>query len=389
MTEPNPATAAVRAGLASDPSHHAVVPPIYLSTNYVFTSPGESHGYEYSRSANPTRQAFASAVAGLEGAANAVIASSGMGAVNTVLHALSAPGDVVVAPFDCYGGSWRLLTALAEKGLFELVLVDFSDPAALAAALARRPSQVWLETPSNPLLRITDIADVAAHAHAVGAVVVVDNTFASPVGQAPLRLGADLVIHSTTKYINGHSDVIGGAIIAADPALHERMDWWANTMGVTAGALDSYLALRGLRTLHVRMRAHEENALALAKLAQGHPGVEAVYYPGLPDHPGHDIAVAQMSCFGGMLTVTVKHGRRGVDAFLDGLRYICLAESLGGVESLVAHPLTMTHAAMTADVAARAGLVDGMLRISVGIEDKDDLIADLSDAFDRVAALTD
>ncbi|HBY24343.1 MAG TPA: O-succinylhomoserine (thiol)-lyase, partial [Propionibacteriaceae bacterium] len=169
MTEPNPATAAVRAGLASDPSHHAVVPPIYLSTNYVFTSPGESHGYEYSRSANPTRQAFASAVAGLEGAANAVIASSGMGAVNTVLHALSAPGDVVVAPFDCYGGSWRLLTALAEKGLFELVLVDFSDPAALAAALARRPSQVWLETPSNPLLRITDIADVAAHAHAVGA----------------------------------------------------------------------------------------------------------------------------------------------------------------------------------------------------------------------------
>lgn len=387
MDETAPATAAVRAGIDTDATHHAVVPPVYLSTNYTFEAPGVGRGFEYSRSGNPTRRVFADALATLEGGVGATVTSSGMAAITVVLHAFVRPGDRVVVPYDCYGGTWRLVQALAGRGMFELHVTDLTDPDVVAEALATKPALVLIETPSNPLLRITDVRAVADAAHAAGALVVADNTFCSPAGQNPIALGADLVVHSTTKYINGHSDVVGGAVVAATSELHEAAQWWSNALGVTGGALDSYLSLRGLRTLDLRYRAHAANALAVARLAAGHPAVEGVYYPGLATHPGHDIAARQQHSFGGIVSVVVRHGAEGVEAFLDGLRLFCLAESLGGVESLVAHPLSMTHAAMPADVAARAGLVPGLLRLSVGIEDGDDLVRDVKAGLDRVAAL--
>lgn len=375
-------TRATRAGLAWDQQHHAVVPPIYLSTTYVWPKLGESPGHEYSRSSNPTRSLLADAVADLEGAAGGEITSSGMSALTTLVAAFAPAGSVVAIPHDCYGGTWRLFTALARKGQFELVSADFTETAALPALWARKPALVLLESPSNPLLRITDLAGVIDAAHAAGAVVAVDNTFLSPALQRPIELGADIVVHSTTKFLNGHSDVVGGAVVGATPEIVQELRWWANCLGTPAGALDSYLTLRGLRTLGVRMKAHCDNAQALAELLAQHPAVTATHYPGLSDDPGHDLARRQQDGFGGMLSFELAD-LAAAKRCLSGLTCFSLAESLGGVESLICHPASMTHAAMPADVQAAAGISDGMLRVAVGIEEIDDLVADLRAGLDR------
>ncbi len=387
MTDSRLCTRAVRAGIESDTQHGAVVPPLYLSTNYAFEGFGRKRAYDYSRSGNPTRDLLADALTELEEGAGAVVTNTGMSAVALALE-LVPSGGLVLAAHDCYGGTWRLLDAWARKGRFQVRFVDFTDPAALADGLAAKPALVWIETPSNPLLRITDVRHVAQAAHAVGALAVVDNTFLSPALQQPLTLGADVVVHSTTKYINGHSDVVGGAVIAADAAVAEQLKWWGNCNGQTGSPFDAFLTLRGVRTLAVRLRAHEENARRIADRLASHEAVERIYYPGLASHPGHALARRQQKGFGAMLSFQVAGGEPAIEAFVDGLRYFSLAESLGGVESLIAHPATMTHAAMAPEARRVAGIADNLLRLSVGIEDGDDLIDDLDAALARAAAVS-
>jgi cystathionine gamma-synthase len=380
-----PATIAARAGVDADAAHGAVMPPLYLSTNFSFEGFAKKRAYDYTRSGNPTRDVLAGALAELEGGVGGVVTSSGMSAI-TLITAQLSPGDLIVVPHDCYGGSYRLFKNQALRGLYEVAIVDFADKAALAAALARKPKIVWIETPSNPLLRIVDIAAVARLARAVEALVVVDNTFLSPVLQQPIALGADIVVHSTTKYLNGHSDVVGGAVVWKDAAVGEQLAWWCNCLGLSGAPFDSYLTLRGLRTLQPRLRAHQENASALAEQLAAHPSVEKVYFPGLATHPGHALAARQQRGFGAMLSFDLAGGTAAVEAFVDGLESFTLAESLGGVESLVAHPATMTHAAMDAEARRVAGIGDGLLRLSVGIEAIEDLSVDLDAALDRAAS---
>lgn len=383
------ATRAVRAGIDSDTAHGAVIPPITLSATFRFGDLDTKPRYDYTRSGNPTRDVLAGAIADLEGGAGAVVTATGMAAIITVLHALIAPGERLLAPHDCYGGSWRLFSLLAAKGLFEFETCDFTDAAELSAALERRPQLVWLETPSNPLLRITDLERVIGAARSVGAVTVADNTFLSPTLQRPIEFGADVVVHSTTKYINGHSDVVGGAVVARDAAVLEQLEYWANALGVTGSPFDSYLTLRGLRTLNARMRIHQENAATLAAILTSHPAVARVHYPGLASHSGHEIAARQQDGFGAMLSFELAGGEPAVRAFVDGLTCFTLAESLGGVESLVAHPTTMSHAAMSQEARERAGITPGLLRVSVGIEHADDLAADLWAALDRALVVNE
>ncbi|NHH99463.1 cystathionine gamma-synthase [Oceanimonas sp. MB9] len=374
-------THAVRTGLESDTQHGAVVPPIYLSSTYSFADFNQKRQFDYARSGNPTRQTLLDALTHLEGGAGAAVTASGLGAINLIVTSQLQPGDLLVVPHDCYGGSQRLFNSLAAKGLFELAYVDQTDADALAAVMARQPRMLWIETPSNPLLRVVDIQALCAAARAVGALSVVDNTFLSPALQQPLKLGADLVLHSTTKYINGHSDALGGAVVAADPDLAEQLRWWGNCLGLTGSAFDNYLTLRGLRTLGVRMRQHCENAEALVAFLQIQPRVKAVYHPSLPGNPGHDIAARQQAGFGAMLSFELDADEAGLKAFLQQLQLFSLAESLGGVESLIAHPATMTHAAMSPEALAEAGISQQLLRVSVGIEDGGDLIHDLENAF--------
>lgn len=382
----SPATRAVRAGIDSDTAYGAVSPPIVLSTNFSFEGLHGKRKYDYTRSGNPTRDQLSDALAALEGGAGGVITATGMGAITLVLHALLQPGDRLVVPHDCYGGSWRLFNALAKKGAFELVTCDLTDPAALAKALDPAPAVVWIETPSNPLLRITDVRFVAEAARRAGARVVADNTFLSPLLQRPIELGADVVVHSTTKYINGHSDVVGGAAIGATAELHEQLSWWGNALGITGAPFDSFLTLRGLRTLDARLRLHQDNTHQLVDLLQSHPAVAKVYYPGLESHPGHALAARQQHGFGAMLSFELVGGEAAVAQLVDGLECFSLAESLGGVESLIAHPATMTHAAMTPEARALAGIDDGLVRVSVGIESPEDLVADLKAGLDRALA---
>jgi cystathionine gamma-synthase len=381
------ATRSVRAGLESDSQHGSVVPPIYLSTNFAFEGFRKPRRYDYTRSGNPTRDQLAAALADLEGGAGAVVTCTGLAAITLILATLPS-GARVVAPFDCYGGSYRLFAALERQGRLLADFIDQSDAAALEKSLAAKPAVVWIETPSNPLLRIVDIRAIADAAHAAGALVVVDNTFLSPLWQQPLALGADLVLHSTTKYLNGHSDVVGGAVIAATAELHQQLAWWANAIGVTGAPFDSFLTLRGVRTLHARMRVHAENTAAVVAALHEHRAVREVYYPGLPDHPGHELARRQQSGFGAMLSFDLQGGEPAVQALLEGLECFTLAESLGGVESLIAHPASMTHAGMDEAARLRAGIGPGLLRVSVGIEDARDLIADLSAGLERAASAT-
>ena len=375
-SEASRATRAVRTAIESDAQHGAVVPPLHLSSNYAFAGFGQKRQYDYTRSGNPTRDALGEALTTLEGAAGAVVTASGMAALNVMVQLLE-PGDLLVVPHDCYGGTYRLYEALGRKGHFDVLFVDQTDERALAEACSRRPRLILTETPSNPLLRIVDIEKVAKLAQECGAIYAVDNTFLSPALQQPIALGADIVVHSTTKYINGHSDVVGGALVAATPQLAEELTWWANCIGATGAPFDSFLTLRGLRTLQVRMRQHEETASRLARVLGEQDGVCRVYYPGLESHPGHDLARRQQSGFGGMISFELDGGEEAVRAFVDSLRYFSLAESLGGVESLVCHPPSMTHAPVSATALQEAGISQSLIRLSVGLEASEDLVDDV------------
>lgn len=372
-------TIAATNGIGEDSAFGAVTPPLYLSSTFVFDGFEREGAYAYTRSANPTRDLLADTLAKLEGGAGAVVTASGMSAIDLVLSLL-APGDLIVAPHDCYSGTSRLLAARATKGQFEVAFVDQSDDEAFAMAMERGPSMVLIETPSNPLLRIVDIAKLAERAHARSAKVVVDNTFLSPAAQQPIPLGADFVVHSTTKFLNGHSDVVGGVVIAADMADVRDLAEWANTVGVGGAPFDSYLTLRGLRTLFPRMEQQQRNAAALAGFLLARSDVAAVHYPGLRDHPGHAIAQRQQAGFGAMLSFELAGGRKAVRPFVEALKVVTLAESLGGVESLIAHPETMTHAGMSEDMRAAAGIGGNLLRLSVGLEAEADLLEDLEQA---------
>jgi len=376
-------TRAVRAGIECDDDSGCVVPPLHLTSTFAFRAFGEKRTYDYTRSGNPTRDLLGQALAELEHGAGAVVTASGMAAV-TVTGYLVPAGARIIAPHDCYGGTYRLFDAWRRRGERQVEFVDFGDAAALAAALSRPAALLWIETPSNPLLRITDIAACAQAARAAGAITVVDNTFLSPAWQQPLTLGADLVVHSTTKYINGHSDVVGGAVIARDPALLEQLTWWANCLGLTGAPFDSFMTLRGLRTLHARLEHHGRNAQALAEWLAGRAEVRHVWYPGLREHPGHELARRQQKGFGAVVTLELEGGEEAVREFVAGLECFSLAESLGGVESLVAHPASMTHAAMDPAARARAGLTDGLVRLSIGIEGLEDLRNDLARGLERV-----
>jgi len=367
----SPVTRTVRAGGARDAAHGAVMPPVYLTSNYTFAGLGQKREHDYSRTSNPTRDHLAGALAELEEAAGAVVTSSGMSAVALALQLLGSD-DLVVMTNDCYGGTHRLATRLAGRGAFRLQFADLTTPEGIADADARAPRMYWVETPSNPLLRITDLDAVARAARRSDALVVVDNTFLSPALQRPHRFGADIIVHSTTKFINGHSDVVGGAATAALPEVHEELAWWANALGVSGSPFDCYQTLRGLRTLGARVRVHQENARAVAEMLDGHPAVKEVLYPGLPSHPGHALAEQQQDGPGSLLSFTLHGGLEAIGVFVDGLRHCALAESLGGVESLIEH---------RASVEGPDSLTPkNLLRLSVGIEAADDLIADLEQA---------
>ncbi|MDE2184600.1 MAG: cystathionine gamma-synthase [Alphaproteobacteria bacterium] len=376
-------TIAAANGIAADHAYGAVVPPIYLSSTFAFDRLGHTQGYDYSRTANPSRDMLADTLTELEGGAGAVVVASGMAAIDLVLGQLRRD-DFVIAPHDCYAGTHRLLAARRDRGQFDVIFLDQSDNAALAEALKKKPSLVLIETPSNPLMRVVDIHTIAMQAKAIGAKVAVDNTFLSPALQQPIALGADFVIHSTTKYLNGHSDVVGGAVIAASKQDTEALAAWANTTGVTGAPFDAYLTLRGLRTLFPRIESQQRTAASLAVYLQRHPLAKAVHYPGLESHPGHAVAKVQQSGFGAMLSFELAGDINDVRCFVDALRIFTLAESLGGVESLIAHPATMTHASMDAAALRSAGISDTLLRLSVGLEAEEDLLNDLEQAFSAV-----
>lgn len=377
-------TLSVRAGIDTDSSQGAVVPPIYLSSNFSFSKFGEKRQFDYTRSGNPTRQVLAQALAGLEEGAGAVVTATGMAAVTLAVQLVPLGGSIVCA-HDCYGGTWRLMHSLANRGQFSFHLVDLTRKDCADEIARIGPSLVWIETPSNPLLRVTDIRTVTEAARKAGALSIVDNTFLSPALQRPLSLGADLVLHSTTKYLNGHSDVVGGAVVAKDPAIVEQLEFWANCLGLPGSPFDSYLTLRGVRTLYPRMAQHEANARAVAEVLAAHPAVSAVHYPGLASHAGHALAASQQDGFGAMLSFELAGGLDAARIVAQSLRCFTLAESLGGVESLVAHPPTMTHASMDPEARAAAGITDGLLRLSIGIEDGDDLCNDIRQSLDTVA----
>ncbi|PMG80622.1 O-succinylhomoserine (thiol)-lyase [Vibrio breoganii] len=377
-------TIAVRTGIESDTQHHAVVPPIYLSTNYGFPSFGDVPKYDYTRSGNPNRGLLETALFELESGKGAVVTNCGTSALNLWVSAFLGPDDLIVAPHDCYGGTYRLFNTRSLKGDFKVEFVDQSDEQALAAAIAKKPKLILIETPSNPLVRVVDIAKVCQQAAEVGALVGVDNTFLTPIFQKPLELGADFVIHSTTKYINGHSDVIGGVVITKTEEHAEELGWWGNCIGATGTPFDSYMTLRGIRTLGARMRVHEEGSQQILSYLKSQKRVKTIYHPSLPEHPGHDIAKRQQSGFGSMLSFEFDGSMEELKTFVGGLKLFSLAESLGGVESLICHPATMTHRAMGEEALAEAGVSHFLLRLSVGLEDADDLIDDLIQAFDLV-----
>lgn len=376
-----PSTIAIHNGLNDDQQFGCVVPPIYLSSTYNFTDFNEPRAHDYSRRGNPGRDIVQKTLAQLEGGSGAVMTNSGMSALHLLCTVFLQPGDLLVAPHDCYGGSYRLFNSQSQRGAYQVQFVDQSDESALRAALAKKPKLVLIETPSNPLLRIFDIQHIAQLAHDVGALVVVDNTFLSPILQQPLSLGADFVVHSCTKYLNGHSDIVAGVVIAKEEKWAIELAWWANNIGVTGGAFDSYLLLRGIRTLSPRVLQQQQNAQEIVKYLKSQPLVKKLYYPALEDHPGHEIALKQQKGFGAMLSFEFAGGESQLRHFLRSLSLFTLAESLGGVETLISHTATMTHAGMSAEARAQAGITDSLLRISVGIEDPQDLITDLDHAF--------
>lgn len=377
------ATRAIHAGQAPDPVTGAIIPPIYQSSTHVQDSVGGLRGgYEYNRAGNPTRSSLETQLAALEGGASALSFASGLAAEDALLRGILKPGDHILLGNDVYGGTYRLLTRVLAPWGIETTTVELSDVDALRAAIRPETKVVWLETPSNPLLKIVDIALIAEIAHAAGLIVVVDNTFASPALQQPLALGADVVVHSTTKYLGGHSDVLGGTVVFADDRFFDQVKFQQFAVGAVSAPLDAWLTTRGIKTLALRMRQHSENAQAIAEWAQERLEVAQVYFPGLPSHPGHEIAAKQMSGFGGMLSFGLAAGADTARAFVESTSLFQLAESLGGVESLIGYPPDMTHASVRGTELA---VPENIVRLSVGIEDVGDLIADLEQALDRVS----
>jgi cystathionine beta-lyase/cystathionine gamma-synthase len=373
-------TRAVHAGQRPDPATGAIMTPVYLTSTYVQEAPGVHKGYEYARVSNPTRTALEENLAALEGAAHGVAFASGVAATDALLKSLR-PGDHVVATNDLYGGTFRLMTQIYEPFGLRFTFLDLSDPAAVEAAMRPETKLLWVETPTNPLLRIFDVERLAGIAHARGAAVVVDNTFASPYLQQPLALGADLALHSTTKYLGGHSDAVGGAVLTSDDGWMERLRFQVKAAGAAPGPLDCFLILRGTKTLHLRMERHCRNAAAVARFLRAHPKVADVRWPGFEDHPGHALARRQMRDFGGIVSFTlVDDAPEAAVRVMAATRVFSLAESLGGVESLVSHPATMTHASIPPETRRAAGLSDSLIRLSVGVEDEADLLADLDQA---------
>ena len=377
-------TLAIHAGQAPDPTTGAIMTPVYLTSTYVQDGPGGHKGFEYSRTRNPTRDALEGCLAALEGGRHGLAFASGLAATDAVLHLLSA-GDHVVHSDDVYGGTFRIFDKVHRRHGVSFDAVDMTDPARVERALRPETRLIWIETPTNPMLKLVDLAAVAAIARRHGARTVVDNTFATPFFQRPLEQGIDVVVHSTTKYLNGHSDVVGGAIVTSDDELHARLAFLQNAVGGVPSPMDAFLVLRGLKTLPVRMERHAANALALASFLQGHPQVEQVIYPGLPSHPQHALARRQMSGFGGMLTFVIRGGLPAATAFLRAVRIFACAESLGGVESLIEHPAIMTHASVPAATRAALGISDGLIRVSAGIEAVEDLKDDLARGFAAAA----
>jgi len=373
-------TLAIHAGQQPDPATGAVMTPVYLTSTYAQPSPGVHKGYEYSRTQNPTRHALQDCLAALEGAKHGLAFASGLAATDCILHLLDQ-GSHVVASDDVYGGTFRIFDKVFRRLGLSFDYVDMSDARNVERALRRETKLVWIESPTNPMLKIVDLAEVARIARAHGARTVVDNTFATPYLQRPLEHGIDVVAHSTTKYLNGHSDVIGGAVMTSDEELFEGLRFLQNAVGGVPSPMDSFLVLRGLKTLHVRMDRHCENAIALARFLEGHRQVERVTYPGLASHPQHALARRQMRGAGGMLTFVIRGGLDAARRFLEAVRIFACAESLGGVESLVEHPAIMTHASVPKETRERLGIADGFIRISAGIEKVDDLLADLERGF--------
>lgn len=373
-------TKAIHAGVFPDPATGAIMTPIYQTSTYVQRAPGDHKGFEYSRTQNPTREQLQNSIAALENARHGFCFSSGMGAIDTLIKLLS-PGDEVIATNDLYGGTYRIFTKVFEKYGIKFHFIGMEDAEAVRQYVNERTRMIWVETPTNPTMKIVDIAAVSAIARECGALVAVDNTFATPYLQTPMDLGADLVMHSLTKYMAGHSDVVMGAVVCNDDQLAEEIAFLQNSCGAVPGPQDCFLVLRGIKTLHLRMERHSENGRAVAGFLKQHPAVDRVYWPGFPDHPNHEIAARQMRDFGGMLSFTLK-GHRLEDAMrvLGATKVFSLAESLGGVESLLGHPASMTHAAIPREERLKSGVTDGLIRLSVGVEDVEDLIADLEQA---------
>ena len=370
----NKETIASKAGVGSDSMHGAIVPPLYLSTNFIQNEIGKEQPYEYTRQANPSRDHLISALAELEGGIGGEILSSGMAAVSLITNILELNSKVLL-PHDCYGGTFRLFSSLADKGILEAHFVDQSTKSFKENAISEiSPDLIWIESPSNPLLQVVDIEKICKKAKEINALVAVDNTFLSPSLQNPLKLGSDIVMHSTTKYINGHSDVIGGAVIAKNRQVLEKIKFWSNNLGIAGAPFDSYLTLRGLRTLSIRMKKHEQNALALVEFLSNNSKIKSVFYPGLTTHPSHNLAKRQQNGFGGMLSFELKEGLNGVKNFINRMELLPFAGSLGGFESLVGHPYTQSHGTHTPEQKEEIGISEGLIRISAGLEDTEDLI---------------
>jgi cystathionine gamma-lyase len=374
-------TLAIHAGQQPDPSTGAIMTPVYQTSTYVQIAPGEHQGYEYSRSQNPTRHALEANLAALEGAKHGLAFASGCAAAATIMH-LFDQGSHILCGDDVYGGTYRLFDKVLSRQGLEFSFVDLTDPDIILSSIRPNTRAIWVETPTNPMLKVIDLAEVSARAREKNVPVICDNTFMTPVFQKPLELGCDIVMHSTTKFLNGHSDVIGGFVGTSDDALAERLFFLQNSIGAISGPWDSWLVLRGTKTLPLRMRAHDQNGRRVASFLEGHPAVEKVIYPGLPSHPQHAIAAKQATGFGGMISFVIKGGLEASRIFLSELKIFALAESLGGVESLAEHPAIMTHASVEPDLRAQLGIVDGLCRLSVGIEDSEDLLEDLGQALE-------
>ena len=379
------ATKTIHAGQPSEPETGALVAPIFQTSTYEQEAPGQDKGFSYSRTNNPTRQRLEAVLAALEGVQYAAAFASGLAAENAILQAYLRPGDEIIIPLDVYGGTYRILNKVYQPFGIVIRQIDTSDLKAVKATINKKPRLVWIESPTNPRLQINDIAEISKLAHASNALVVVDNTFASPCFQQPFELGADIVVHSVTKYLAGHSDTIQGAALAKDAAVFEPIKFLQNATGAVPSPFDCWLTLRGIKTLELRMQRHEENAIAIANALDGHPLVTRVYFPGLASHPGHDVARKQMTGFGGMVSFELKGNMDEVVAFASSRRFFALGESLGGVKALICHPATMTHASIPAEARAELGLSDSLLRLSPGCEASDDLVEDLLEGLEQVA----